>query len=71
MCRGLGVEPTRGLFVEDMARNLKPAKAIGMKTVWVNNGSEHGSAEASPDFIDFETHDLGHWLAELMENGGQ
>lgn len=71
MCRALKVEPTRALFVEDMARNLKPAKAIGMKTIWVNNGSEHGSAEASPDFIDFETHDLGHWLAELMENGGQ
>jgi putative hydrolase of the HAD superfamily len=67
MCSALGVEPTRALFVEDMARNLKPAKAIGMATVWVNNGSEHGSADASPEFIDFETHDLSHWLNEIME----
>lgn len=71
MCSALDVEPQRALFVEDMARNLKPAKAIGMKTVWVNNGSEHGNAEASPDFIDFETHDLSHWLTEMMENAGQ
>ena len=67
MCCALGVEPTRALFVEDMARNLKPAKAIGMATVWVNNGSEHGSTDASPEFIDFETHDLSHWLNEIME----
>ena len=67
MCSALGVEPTRALFVEDMARNLKPAKAIGMATVWVNNGSEHGNADASPEFIDFETHDLSHWLNEIME----
>lgn len=68
MCAALEVEPTRALFVEDMARNLKPAKAIGMATVWINNGSEHGNAQASADFIDFETHDLSHWLTEMMEN---
>ena len=67
MCRTLGVEPSRALFVEDMARNLKPAKALGMATVWVNNGSEHGNTDASPDFIDFETHDLSHWLTGMME----
>ncbi len=67
MCRMMDVEPTRALFAEDMARNLKPAKAIGMATVWINNGSEHGSADASPDFIDFETHDLSHWLKEILE----
>jgi putative hydrolase of the HAD superfamily len=67
MCRVMDVEPTRALFAEDMARNLKPAKAIGMATVWINNGSEHGNADASPDFIDFETHDLGHWLGQILE----
>ena len=67
MCSTLRVEPKRALFVEDMARNLKPAKAIGMATVWINNGSEHGNFDASPDFIDFETHDLSHWLNGIME----
>ena len=60
-----GVDPTRSLFVEDMARNLKPAKAIGMTTVWVNNGSELGNHEADTSFIDYEIHDVGHWLHEI------
>lgn len=71
MCCALNVEPTRALFVEDMARNLKPAKAIGMATTWINNGSEHGNVEASPEFIDFETHDLSHWLNEITETAKQ
>ena len=59
------VDPTRATMFEDMARNLRPAKERGMATVWINNGSEHGDADACPSFIDAETHDLGHFLAEL------
>ncbi|KQX25313.1 MULTISPECIES: pyrimidine 5'-nucleotidase [unclassified Sphingomonas] len=62
MVRAFGIDPTTSLFVEDMARNLKPAKAIGMTTVWVNNGSELGNHDADPSFIDFEIQDVGQWL---------
>ena len=65
MVDAFGIDPTTSLFVEDMARNLKPAKAIGMTTVWVNNGSEYGGHEAHPDFIDYEIHDVGHWLDDI------
>ena len=65
MVKAFGVDPTTSLFVEDMARNLKPAKAIGMTTVWVNNGSELGNHEADLSFIDYEIHDVGHWLHEI------
>ena len=65
MCAALTVDPAQSLFVEDMARNLKPAKAIGMTTVWVNNGSEHGNHDAHSDFIDYEIADVGEWLHEL------
>jgi putative hydrolase of the HAD superfamily len=65
MVANFGVDPTTSLFVEDMARNLKPAKAIGMTTVWVNNGSEFGNHEADTSFIDYEIHDVGHWLHEI------
>ena len=61
-----GIDPKRALFVEDMARNLKPAKAIGMTTVWVNNGSERGGHEASPGYIDIEITDVGQWLDTLF-----
>lgn len=65
MVEAFGIDPRTSLFVEDMARNLKPAKAIGMTTVWVNNGSEYGDHEADHSFIDYEIRDVGHWLDEL------
>ena len=68
MVANFGIDPTTSLFVEDMARNLKPAKAIGMTTVWVNNGSELGNHEADASFIDYEIHDVGHWLHEITGN---
>jgi putative hydrolase of the HAD superfamily len=61
-CDQLDVEPTRALFVEDMVRNLKPAKALGMTTVWINNGSEQAGAGADASFIDYETHCVSAWL---------
>ena len=65
MTRALDVDPSTALFVEDMARNLKPAKAIGMTTVWVNNGSELGNHDADKSFIDYEISDVGQWLDEI------
>jgi putative hydrolase of the HAD superfamily len=65
MVKAFGVDPETSLFVEDMARNLKPAKAIGMTTVWVNNGSELGNHEADTSFIDYEIHDVGQWLHDI------
>jgi len=39
---------------------------LGMKTVWINNHSERGSTEAFPEFIDYETTDLGEWLESIV-----
>ncbi|MGJ3628053.1 HAD-IA family hydrolase [Sphingomonas sp. MMS24-JH45] len=48
LCAAFAIDPNRALFVEDMARNLKPAKAIGMATVWIDNGSEqHHDADCA------------------------
>ncbi|WP_380872890.1 pyrimidine 5'-nucleotidase [Sphingomonas sp. DBB INV C78] len=66
MCRALGVRPETALFVEDMARNLKPAKALGMTTVWVNNGSDFGAHQHHPDYIDFEIAEVGEWLQTIL-----
>ena len=60
-----GVDPTQAVMVEDMARNLKPAKEMGMQTVWVNTGSVWGEADHHPDFIDVEISDLSAWLTKL------
>ena len=31
------IDPNLCVFVEDIARNLKPAYEMGMKTVWIEN----------------------------------
>ncbi|MFA5969504.1 MAG: pyrimidine 5'-nucleotidase [Sphingomonas sp.] len=61
-----GIDPSESLFVEDMARNLAPAKALGMATVWVDNGSEQGPGD-DRSFIDFTTRDIAAWLNAIME----
>lgn len=60
-----GIEPRRAVFFEDMAQNLEPAKAMGMTTVWVDNGSERGGHGARPDFIDHQIAELTPWLEAL------
>jgi putative hydrolase of the HAD superfamily len=65
LCERHGVDPERALFADDMARNLRPAKALGMVTVWIDNGSEQAQAAADPDHIDFHVADIGDWLTEI------
>ncbi|NML06955.1 pyrimidine 5'-nucleotidase [Sphingomonas sp. G-3-2-10] len=62
-----GLDPHESLFVEDMARNLRPAKAIGMATVWIDNGSEQLPGDADRSFIDYITTDIGQWLFDILE----
>lgn len=66
MAQAFDIAPAESLFVEDMARNLKPAKAIGMTTVWVNNGSEQGRGDDDRAYVDFEVADLGAWLHDVL-----
>ncbi|MDF2494290.1 pyrimidine 5'-nucleotidase [Sphingomonas sp.] len=66
LCERLSIDPTTALFADDMARNLAPAKAIGMTTVWVDNGSEQAH-DSDRSFIDFTTPDLTAWLTSILE----
>jgi putative hydrolase of the HAD superfamily len=66
MCERHAIDPASALFAEDMARNLRPAKALGMTTLWIDNGSERGNHEADATFIDHTTHDIGIWLNEII-----
>ena len=67
MIAGLGVDPESSVFVEDMARNLAPAKALGMTTVWLDNGSEQGR-DADRSYVDYRITDLADWLHSILEN---
>ena len=65
MCERHSILPEHALFAEDMARNLVPAKRLGMTTVWVDNGSEQASHDFDPAFIDYRITDIGDWLSEI------
>ena len=68
LCSAHAIAPETALFVEDMSRNLEPANALGMTTVWVDNGSERGGHGADPAFIDYRIADIGLWLTEILGN---
>ena len=67
LCQRFGILPDTALLVDDMAQNLKPAKALGMTTVWVDNGSERGSHGADQSFIDHRISDVADWLESIFE----
>lgn len=66
LCERFGIDPRHAILIDDMAQNLGPAKALGMTTVWVDNGSERGS-HAAGDFIDYQIANVGEWLEQIVE----
>lgn len=60
------VDPERSLFAEDMARNLTPAKALGMTTLWLDNGAESGHRDLEIAHVDYRANDLADWLDTLF-----
>jgi putative hydrolase of the HAD superfamily len=64
------IQPRSTALFEDLARNLVPARELGMTTVWLNNGStwskqgpEHPIAQSH--HIDHETQDLAAFLQSI------
>ena len=48
----------RTIFLEDTAKNLKPAKQMGFSTVWIKNEFNYKDYELNKKFIDFRCDDL-------------
>jgi putative hydrolase of the HAD superfamily len=69
LCERFGINPARALLADDMVQNLAPAKALGMTTVWVDNGSERGNHGFAEDVVDYRVSDIGDWLAQAI--GGE
>lgn len=61
-----GVDPARAVFVEDTARNLTPAKALGMQTVWIDMATEWGDRAKDDSAIDAMIDDLPGWLDAVL-----
>jgi len=65
-----GLDAGNTVMVEDIARNLAPAAALGMTTVWVRTDTEHGTAGADGGFIDHVVDDLVAWLEAVLDAPG-
>ncbi|MCU0729047.1 MAG: pyrimidine 5'-nucleotidase [Sphingopyxis sp.] len=57
-----GIANKRAIFFDDMSRNLKPAHAMGIDTVWVDNQSEAGDRDHDPAHVTHHIDSLAPWL---------
>ena len=61
------IEPQYCILVEDIARNLKPAYELGMKTVWIKNEEPWAAEFSNESFINYRTENLTNFLKEFNE----
>ena len=58
------IKPDRAVMFEDIHRNLKPAAALGMRTVWVRHAESPAKPDEDLSHCHFVTEDLIAWLEE-------
>ena len=61
------IEPQYSIFIEDIARNLKPAHELGMKTVWIKNDEPWAAKFSDAEFINYKTDKLSNFLRKINE----
>ena len=67
MLARFGIDPRRAIMVEDIARNLAPAAALGMTTVWVRTTSQWGQQGSGDDYVHHIIDDLADWLIAFVD----
>jgi putative hydrolase of the HAD superfamily len=68
MIENFKLEPQYCIFFEDIARNLKPAHELGMKTVWIENDEPWAAKYSDSKFINYKTKNLAKFLKEINEH---
>ena len=59
------IDPKLCVLVEDIARNLKPAYEMGMKTVWIENDEPLASKFSDSEFVNYKTNNLSEFLKKI------
>ncbi len=62
LLRRHGIDAPRAAMIEDMAKNLVPAAALGMTTVWVKGGPHSDAADEAAGHIHHVVEDLAEFL---------
>ena len=67
LLRRHGIAPNRTFFAEDSARNLVPAHALGMTTLYVQHGADWNvDPHSDADYIHHRCEDISDWLETLV-----
>ncbi len=61
-----GIVPQTSVMIEDMARNLEPAAALGMQTIWLVSDHDWAAKGAENHFVHFIADDVKRCLSDLM-----
>ena len=64
-----GIDPTKAAMIDDLPKNLAPAAALGMATVWLRTGWENAGTGEWEDHIHYIADDLTKWLKGAVSNG--
>ena len=59
------IDPNSCVFIEDIARNLKPAYEMGMKTIWIENDEPWAKKYSDSNFINYKTNNLAEFLKKV------
>ncbi len=59
------IDPKLCVFIEDIARNLKPAYEMGMKTIWIENDEPWAKKFSDSDFVNYKTNNLPEFLKKI------
>jgi len=59
------IDPNLCVLIEDIARNLKPAYEMGMKTIWIENDEPWAAKFSDSDFINYKTKNVTDFLKKI------
>lgn len=64
------IDPSRAVMIEDIARNLEPAAALGMTTVWLKGATGWGREGSDSAYVHHVIDDLPTWLDSVATSTG-
>lgn len=65
LCEQHKIDPASAVMIDDIARNLEPAAALGMKTVWMQTGAEWSQDMEPEPYIDHIISDILQWVQSV------
>ena len=65
LCKLNDIDPTHAVMIDDIARNLEPAAALGMTTVWIQTNVDWAQNIELEPFINHVIEDILDWARNI------